>query len=102
MIQRWDDLTPEELRAQLAAVTARTEAAERERDAWKQEADDERKSMRSALQIMQERAVEAETGLAAEFVYAVELVNRYGADQWRRGVKGQPSVEFTHWKAANE
>ena len=91
-----------EVRAQLAAVTARTEAAERERDAWKQEADDERQSMRSALQIMQERAEVAETGLAAEFVYAVELVNRYGADQWRRGVKGQPSVEFTHWKAANE
>ena len=89
------DMQTQELQDRLATVTA-------ERDAWKQQADDERKSMRSALQIMQERAEVAETALAAEFVYAVALVNRYGVDQWRRGVKGQPSVEFTHWKAANE
>jgi len=48
------------------------------------------------------RAEAAETALSAEFVYTVELVNRYGLEMWRRGVKGQPSVEFTHWKTANE
>jgi len=41
----------------------RAEAAERERDAWKQEADDERKSMRSALRVMQERAETAEASI---------------------------------------
>lgn len=54
------------------------------------------------LAAMRQRAEVAETALAAEFVYAIDLVNRYGADMRKRGVKGLPSVEFTHWKAANE
>jgi len=68
----------------------RAEAAERERDAWKQEADDERKSMRSAVRVMQERAEAAEAQLA--------LVDRYGADQWRRGNAGQEPQEFGEWQ----
>ena len=44
-------------------VKTRAETAERERDAWKQEADDERKSMRSALRVMQERAETAEASI---------------------------------------
>lgn len=54
------------------------------------------------LAAMRQRAEAAETALAAEFVYAADLVNRYGEDMRKRGTKGQPSIEFTHWKAANE
>lgn len=45
------------------ALQKKHEAVCRERDAWKKEADDERKSMRGALAIMQERAEAAEAKL---------------------------------------
>lgn len=45
------------------ALQKKHEAVCRERDAWKKEADDERKSMRGALAIMQERAETAEAKL---------------------------------------
>lgn len=60
------------------------------------------RDLRAQLATATQRAEVAETALSAEFVYAVDLVNRYGQEQWRRGVKGQASVEFTHWKATNE
>ena len=67
----------------------RAEAAERERDAWKQEADDERKSMRSAVRVMQERAEAAEAQLA--------LVDAYG-QYMRNAPKPRTFAEWLEWR----
>lgn len=74
---------------ELLAADKRAEAAERERDAWKQEADDERKSMRSAVRVMQERAEAAEAQLA--------LVDAYG-QYMRNAPKPRTFAEWLEWR----
>ncbi len=94
-----------DLRAQLAAATQRAETAEAALALATNSTPGKGTGVWVPLdkwQELQTRVQQAETALSAEFVYAIDLINRYGQDQWRRGVKGQASVEFTHWKAANE
>ena len=85
MIQRWDDLTPEELRAQLAAVTARAEAAE---VAAREQAERNLHNIDLCTQALQQRdewrkrAEAAEAALAAVPVEALKrtLLTGYRTD----------------------
>lgn len=89
-----------DLRAQLAAANARAEATEAKLTIVTAERDRFHKNMEKAAQhdLGMEEAAERERQRAEAAEAQLALVERYGADQWRRGNTGKEPQEFGEWQ----
>jgi seryl-tRNA synthetase len=105
-MQRWDDLTPEEQQRYLTAEELRTQLAERSLVA-------EQLSMALHVKHTQLAAVTADRDVLALELFHLRSewqavtaerdqlrsqLERYGADQWRRGNAGKDPQEFEEWR----